>query len=190
MDLEEFLHLAISLATISFAFAVVFFPKDPFSVENFSAIFLTVGLAFVLHEMGHRRAARNYGAYSVYRAWTLGLVVAVVTSVFLGFVFAAPGAVYIFGPHLSREQNAKISLSGPMVNLFLALAFIVFGLAFPAYGKTAQLGAYVNSFIGAFNLLPFGPMDGVKVLRWSKLVWAIVFILLFATSFIVSSWVV
>jgi len=31
--------------------------------------------------------------------------------------------------------------------------------------------AYVSAFIGVFNLLPFGPLDGTKIFRHEKLWW-------------------
>jgi Zn-dependent protease len=42
---------------------------------------------------------------------------------FLGFVFAAPGAVHIKG-YINKMQNGIFSLAGPLMNLILALVFL------------------------------------------------------------------
>lgn len=34
--------------------------------------------------------------------------------------------------------------------------------------------ASVNLSLAAFNMLPFGPLDGAKVWRWSKLSWLVI----------------
>jgi Zn-dependent protease len=39
----------------------------------------------------------------------------------------------------------------------------------------ALLSAAFNAWIALFNLIPFAIMDGLKVFRWNKLVWAVTF---------------
>ena len=34
----------------------------------------------------------------------------------------------------------------------------------------------MNALLGTFNLIPLGPLDGVKVIRWNGVVWAVLFI--------------
>ena len=43
---------------------------------------------------------------------------------FLGFVFAAPGAVYTYANYMNDEINGKISIAGPIVNIIIALIFL------------------------------------------------------------------
>jgi Zn-dependent protease len=38
-------------------------------------------------------------------------------------------------------------------------------------------GALINAFMAVFNLIPFGVLDGLKVFRWSKPVWLVLFAL-------------
>jgi Zn-dependent protease len=35
------------------------------------------------------------------------------------------------------------------------------------------VGYTINAWLGLFNMLPFGPIDGAKVLNWSPLVFGI-----------------
>ncbi len=168
----EAMHIGISVITIALAFTL--FPAGSFHFQKFVWVLITVGLAFVLHELGHKFVAVRYGAQAEYRAWTTGLFFALLVAFVTdgSFVFAAPGAVYIYGKKITNEQNGKISLAGPFVNLLLALVFLIIGLAFSELAGIAAIGVSVNAFLGAFNLVPVPPLDGSKVFNWNKAAWA------------------
>jgi Zn-dependent protease len=83
-------------------------------------------------------------------------------------VFAAPGAVYIYGL-TDEKKDAKISLSGPLANMIVAVSSLAL-FRFSLIPLLAQV-AYVSAFIGVFNLLPFGPLDGAKIFRHEKMWW-------------------
>lgn len=55
---------------------------------------VTIGLSFILHELGHKYVAQKYGFFAEFRKWNTGLLIAIITGLF-GFIFLAPGAVYI-----------------------------------------------------------------------------------------------
>jgi len=137
----------------------------------------TVGSGFVLHELSHKFVAQRYGYWAEFRMWPLGLVLALVTSL-IGFIFAAPGATYISGASIAKEENGKISLAGPLTNVAVAVIFL------PIWLLSNSLftfflgfeGMYINIFLALFNLLPIMPLDGAKVFGWSKAKWAAVFI--------------
>ncbi len=174
MRFEELAHIIVSVVTISAAFAIAWTGSTEFTPEfsnTFILILLTVGLGFILHELAHKFVAQRYGASAEYRSWTIGLALAVAMALLLGFVFAAPGAVYIYGKQLTGEQNGRIALAGPMTNAALAVFFLLLGLSLPQFAGLAKTGAAVNAFLGFFNLLPFFPMDGQKVWAWNKQAW-------------------
>ena len=177
MDKTEITHLAISVITISLAFSLAF-------LQDFPLIFLTVGLGFVLHEMGHRIAAKKFGCIAVYRAWMEGLVLALIMAFATAgrFVFAAPGAVYIYKPNLTMRENGIISAAGPLMNILLGFFFLWMFWG-TQYSIFAVWGFKVNMFLAVFNLIPFGPLDGSKVLRWNKTVWALMFLPLLFLNF-------
>ncbi len=142
----------------------------------FALTLLTVGLGVVLHEIGHKVVAIRFGQIAEFRADYNMLVFALLGSL-LGFVFAAPGAVHHRGRLTSRERGL-IALAGPLVNVGLALAFLV-PLAVGSGRTLVFLGAFgffINVFLAAFNMIPFGPLDGRKVLDWSAPVFAAVFV--------------
>ncbi|WP_461866911.1 zinc metalloprotease, partial [Thermococcus sp.] len=133
---------------------------------------LTAGLGFILHELGHRYFARRAGCVAYYRMWKWGLILALATSILSAgrFIFAAPGAVYIACLYrdLTKEEEAYISAAGPAANMTLALLF-----RFLHLGIVSRIGFQVNSYLALFNLLPFPPLDGWKLLRSNVILWVI-----------------
>ncbi|MBT3984818.1 peptidase M50 [archaeon] len=171
----ELRDLAKAWLIISIAFAIVLSGGvlGTFFIANVILSAVTVGVGFLLHEMGHKIVAQRYGCFAEFRADNFMLLVAVLTS-FLGVVFAAPGAVMIAG-HVGKERNGKISLAGPATNLVLAILFI--GLAFifteGFMARIISFGVLVNVWLGLFNLIPVWLLDGKKILKWNKLVYFI-----------------
>src|SRR3989344_5491657 len=128
----------------------------------------TVGVGFLLHELGHKLVAQKYGCFAEFRSFDQMLLLAIVMS-FFGFVFAATGAVMIAGP-VGVRRNGKISAAGPLVNLILAPLFLLV-MYFAPSGLWAVIGFYgfmINSWLALFNMIPFGNFDGIKILRWNK----------------------
>ena len=170
----EIRDIAISIAVLTAAFTLIFRNWKLFSNDFMTNLlcwiataFLLVILSFMLHEMGHKFTAQKFGAWSEYRMYPLGLLLCLVMS-FLGFLFAAPGVVYIRG-YITDEMNGKISAAGPAVNIVIAvISFVMFkiipnGLSMAIF----ILLAYMNSFLAVFNLLPVPPLDGSKILKWN-----------------------
>lgn len=138
---------------------------------------ITVGPGFVFHELSHKFVAQRYGFWAEFRMWPFGLVLALVTSM-LGVIFAAPGATYISGNNISMSQNGRISLSGPLTNVAIAVLFLplyLFGGS-GVLGLVGAIGVRINLILALFNMIPFGPLDGSKVLRWSLPVWVAVIV--------------
>ncbi len=139
--------------------------------------FLAVITAFVLHELAHKAVAQRYGCIAEFRYYLRGLALGVVTAMF-GLMFAAPGAVVISGS-VNARQHVRISAAGPGTNLAVAAAFI--GVAFALGGvergftdiAATFVGsiAFVNLFLGFFNLIPFPPLDGSKIFALDKVIW-------------------
>lgn len=169
----ELNDLAKAWIIISIAFAIVLSDGIlTFSLlTNIIIAAVTVGTGFLLHELGHKVVAQRYGCWAEFRADNFMLLLAFVTS-FLGIIFAAPGAVMIAG-RVSTRRNGIISVAGPLVNIILALVFLLIGIFFPTgfVGNIATFGYIVNTWLAMFNLLPLWILDGKKVFDWNKLVW-------------------
>ena len=142
---------------------------------NFASIFVvslfTAGFGFLLHELSHKFMAQHYGCAAEFRAWDQLLYLAVALAVFIGFIFAAPGAVMISGM-VTRKENGVISAAGPATNYLLAMIFLGLSFLLPAWTNVFATGFSINIWLGVFNLIPFGPLDGKKVFYWNKLVWS------------------
>ena len=121
----ELRDLAKAWLIISIAFAIVLSGGrlGAFFIANVILSALTVGVGFLLHELGHKFLAQKYGCFAEFRANNFMLLIAIITS-FFGIVFSAPGAVMIAG-HVGKDRNGKISLAGPGTNFILAIIFIV-----------------------------------------------------------------
>ena len=91
---------------------------------------------------------------------------------FAGFLFVAPGAVQIFGMP-SKEESGRISLAGPATNIAIAIVFISLSSIVASLEEIFLLIGAINSFLAFFNLIPFGPLDGRKVMAWNIGAWAV-----------------
>jgi Zn-dependent protease len=90
------------------------------------------------------------------------------------FVFAAPGAVYIYKQGLTKRENGLISLAGPLMNFVLGFFFLWMFLGTQMV-EFAVWGFRVNMFLAFFNLVPIPPLDGSKIIGWNAPVWAAAF---------------
>jgi len=172
---REIRDLIISMVIITVLFAYIFSGRTLPSFSLILVTFIAVGLGFILHELAHKFVAMRYGFWAEYRLWVEGLIFAIITAA-LGFLFVAPGAVYIHGEYISREQNGKISASGPATNLILAGLFFLLLYYFPSgelVTTIGVLGFYVNSFLAMINLIPISMLDGAKIIRWNPIIWVV-----------------
>ena len=147
--------------------------------------FLAVITAFFMHELSHKYVAFKYGYPAAFRAWNVGLFIALISG-FFGFLFAAPGAVMVYG-YPRRDENGKISVAGPISNMILGSIFLGGGFFISSLTNIFMIIAYLNFFLAFFNLLPIPPMDGLKVLHWNIGIYISLFIL---SVFTIVSWYV
>ena len=189
----ELVHLAsaIILLTVCFSFALtqnsllmMFLFQKGFSLKRLGIglllSLLGVLFAFVVHELSHKFMAQKHGLWSEFRMYSKGLLTSLVLSVTTGFVLAAPGAVMFRGEPRPFEQ-ARIAIAGPGANISLAaILYILYQLFFSASVSllsTAIAFVFViNAILGFFNILPFGPLDGVLIYEYNKSLWTVLFI--------------
>jgi len=164
----------------------------PVFVQNLLISGVAAGLGIVLHELAHRVVARSYGAKAHFIANDAWLVFSVLIA-FTGFFCGAPGAVWHEG-YLTKRQVGMVALAGPVTNLamavifFLVLAAIMVGLLpAPAWlQRLCYVGFSLNAVLGFFNMIPFGPLDGAKVLEWSPVVFGVTLLVGLLLSFVLT----
>jgi len=181
----EIRHIAIAIAALTIAFAFAFAPYPPFYhlksvLYALPLSFIAIVTAFFCHEMAHKYVGQKYGYWSEFRMFPQGLMFALFLGIFFGVVFAAPGAVTIWGMP-TREESGKISIAGPATNIFIAGMFLILASLPTSLSYLFIIIAFINAFLAFFNLLPIGPLDGLKVFAWNKIVYgtALIISLLF-----------
>jgi len=132
---------------------------------------LTVGVAFLGHELAHKVVAVHFGQHAVFRANYSMLFLAVMGGL-VGFIFAAPGAVHHRG-YITDREHGLIALAGPVSNLGMAPLFLGAVAVAPALGWR---GVGINLLLAGFNMLPVGPLDGATVRQWNTPVFLAVFV--------------
>lgn len=181
----EMKNILIAVSALTLAFTLVLYTGLISNIDGLTTVesllyavgvsFVAVLTGFMLHELAHKVVAQRSGAWAEFRAYPMGLLMAVLFA-FMGFLFAAPGAVYIQGM-ISRRQNGLISIAGPLTNLALGLSFMGLGLLLNAglLALALYLIGTVNLMLAAFNLLPIPPLDGYKVMKWNLPVYIVTF---------------
>lgn len=149
--------------------------SDPFSLGIF-VVSLLFGLS--IHEAAHAWAANRLGDPTAKFAGRLTLnplahldPMGTLLLLFFGFGWGKPVPIDEFNLDNPRRDSALISLAGPGANLvasvFLSLILWVFyGLGVNSLVAVSLISGLIqlNVVLGLFNLLPFYPLDGNKIL--------------------------
>ena len=113
---------------------------------NKAPLLLSTLICVFLHEFSHYLSARR-------RGYTLS-----------GFTLMPYGAVLSADTGLGDNDLFAVSVAGPAVNLLLATVTVATWWIFPAtYSYTLPL-FQVNLALALFNLLPFYPLDGSRII--------------------------
>jgi len=142
-------------------------------------------LAISVHECAHGlvayllgdRTAKFYGRLSINPMRHMDLMGAICMLLF-GFGWAKPVPVnpqYFKNP---KGGMSLVGLAGPVSNFIMALVFsVLYGLLFRFFGMSSSfvveffanlfaVGIMLNIGLGIFNLIPFPPLDGSKILAY------------------------
>lgn len=174
-ELKHILVAALLVVGIGFSIALYGFSWT----WDIMAVFATLMTAsFLIHEIAHKVIAQKKGLWAEFRLTTWGAVLTFVC-VFLPFKMISPGAMMIGGSLPKSDDILKISLAGPLTNLIFSSTLLGLASVLPIHAPfTVMLlfGAYINAFMGVFNLIPFGILDGYKIFSVNKKIWAAAFI--------------
>ena len=168
----------LGLAAITFAIAG---PENVLKPGFYrSPLMISILIAFIVHELAHRQVSRAYGLRSEFVAYIPGLLLTLVSG-FLPVVILAPGYVrtYAWGvvPNYRRAVLASVA-SGPASNIAIAIgsALLANLVGSPWTHRLLENLVWINAWIAFFNLLPFPPLDGSKIVQLDRRLWTVLFI--------------
>jgi len=173
---NEIIHLAIgTMLVMGVGLSLLRFSMN--SLTSLIVLSLGFALSFIFHELAHKFVGLRKGFSARFRLNTIGIIITA-ASIFLPIKFVAPGAVVIRGFSNLRDL-CMIALAGPLANLVIALGILFSSIVFSDFPFFASQGlrtlGLLNAYIALFNLIPLGPLDGLKVFTYSKTYWATFF---------------
>ncbi len=195
---REIAMLTISMLIITFCFSLsdLLYPSIPYQIA-FGITLLTLGLGFILHEIGQKISAQTWGFGAEFRVIPQGLLLTIMSAVIsMGtIVFAIPGAVRLDIPQerqmelqdtrMKKIVLMEIAYAGVLINMILAMLFGIIGIVFGLQGMNMGLsicirGFAVNSWLAFFNLLPIkigAALDGKQMYDIDRRKWAMFFMI-------------
>jgi len=144
-----------------------------------AAIIAIVFYSIIIHEISHAYAAYALGDDSAKRAGRLSLnplkhidifgtvILPLILYFSAGFIYGYAKPVP-FNPYNFRDykrDSGLTALAGPVSNILIAILMaIIFHLSTPIVQHILYYVIFLNLLLAFFNLIPFPPLDGSKVL--------------------------
>ncbi|EIJ80264.1 peptidase M50 [Bacillus methanolicus PB1] len=153
-----------------------------FSFEKIPYVAITLMIAFTLHEFAHAYVAYKFGDPTAQKQGRLTLnpiqhldPIGTILIFIAGFGWARPVPVNRFYFKNPRLAGILISVAGPLSNLFLGAIGYIIWYSLAGAGLSAEIPEFVPKFLNifiqlnfvlfVFNLLPFPPLDGFRILE-------------------------
>ncbi len=157
-----------------------------FSLEELPFIIITLVIAFSVHEFSHAYVAYKFGDHTAKNQGRLTLSplahldpIGSIALLLLGFGWAKPVPVNRFFFKNPRLAGVLVSFAGPLSNLVLAFLGTILMYLLARLGIFSMISENVlvsvnlffELFIGinivlfVFNLLPFPPLDGYRIIE-------------------------
>jgi Zn-dependent protease len=169
----EIKHLSVGTLLVLGVGLSFFYLESGTAWVILASLSIAFTLSFLLHELAHKFAAQHFQLWAEFRLTMQGALITLI-SIFLPppFKIISPGAVMIAGS-ATRETVGKTALAGPLTNIFISIGCVLIATLAQ---EIFWIVAFINAFLAAFNLIPFGIIDGLKIYRWNRTVWAAAFI--------------
>lgn len=179
--LREFIHMSLSVVLVTLVGISLIGYSTILFVNPFLLLLYITGfaLSYLMHELAHRLVARRNNVKAYFKLDPIGSLLTLVSAIpMLPIKFIAPGAVVLATPTTMRVVGST-AFWGPATNIILSTILYISSFIFrpiflsPQFSTILLILAKFNAFIAFFNLLPFGPLDGLKIIRWSLSRWAV-----------------
>ncbi len=178
ISFREIIEILVMSAIIGYIFTGKFISRPKtvydmmhpkkFNFDDFKFSLLVTAPAIVLHELAHKFVAIAYGVSATFKMFPLGLGIGVFLRMINSpFLLVAPGYVEI--PHVTSDFAYRlIAFAGPGMNLLIWIVSAILLKKLNNLNRTQmavlQMTKLINMILFFFNMIPFGPFDGAKVL--------------------------
>lgn len=156
-----------------------------FGLKNFARALILIAITLYVHHAAQRIMALRNGLKAEQQVWwygvIVGLMLAIVSSGAIKLLAVSSTLASIlpvhrlgafrYGPNMS--VIAKICLAGPLGNVLFASIVAIVDI-FAASSLLREL-IVLNLVFAWWNMLPIPPLDGAKVLFWSRAVYSLLF---------------
>ena len=152
-----------------------------YSLKDIPYVAITLMIAFTFHEFAHAFVAYKFGDSTAQKQGRLTLnplkhldPFGTILIFIAGFGWARPVPVNRFFFKKPRLAGVLVSVAGPLSNLVLALIGFLAGYGLARTGLAANFQGFydfldifnwLNLVLFVFNLLPFPPLDGYRILE-------------------------
>lgn len=153
-----------------------------FSFKELPYVAITLMVAFTVHEFAHAYVAYKFGDSTAKNQGRLTLnpihhldPLGTILIFIAGFGWARPVPVNRFFFKKPRLAGILVSIAGPISNLLMGSIGFIIWYALVGTGLSADMPAYVPEFLDifiqlnmllfVFNLLPFPPLDGYRIVE-------------------------
>lgn len=153
-----------------------------FSLREIPYVAITLMIAFTVHEFAHAFVAYKFGDSTAQKQGRLTLnpiqhldPIGTILIFIAGFGWARPVPVNRFFFKNPRLAGILVSIAGPISNLLMAILGYIVLFALLGMGDVAGLPTFVPEFLNIFislnlvlfifNLLPFPPLDGYRIVE-------------------------
>lgn len=191
---EELKSLAIVAVVFAFIFSYNEWGGETFDffagIKNFFLALIIVSIGLLVHETGQRLAAIKVGFKTEVKIWWYGIIAGLILVILSRgklMLFAATGmwihhmavhrlGYFRYGPNIL--PFGVIALMGPIANIIAAtlVKFLQVNLhLIPMDSVFAQKFFFFNWLFAVLCLLPIPPLDGSRLLFYSRLTYAFVF---------------
>lgn len=176
----EIIYFLILTVVIAYIFSDIFSIRprtvydymhpSRFNLEGFKLAALVTAPAVILHELAHKFVAMGFGFDATFKLFPMGLAIGVVLKLIRSpLLLIAPGYVVPAAELINFPIAYRlVAFTGPLVNLLLWLsATLILKIKSDLNRKqlvVLHLTKKINMILFLFNMIPFGPFDGAKVL--------------------------
>ena len=150
-------------------------------LKNWLYAVLLVGITVFVHHASQRLMALSLGFYAEQKLWWHGLIISLIlvllTNGYVKFLAATSTIIHLlpmhrlgafrYGPNISSIM--KVSLAGPVGNIFFSAFVKSLEWVNLLPHDFAERLFVMNLWFAAWNLLPIPPLDGSKLLYYSRL---------------------